>query len=221
METIKKSLLLRKKIKARKRNFVVKESNYIPRVKGRWRNPRGIHSASRQRHRGRPSLVSIGYGGPKLVRHLHSSGLEKTIVHNAKELLAIDPDKQGAIIASSTGKKRKQELLQLARVKKIRILNVKDAEKALEKIKSDFDSRKSFRAKKSREKSKKEEEKRRKAEEKKKEEEKKAEEKKKEGDEKKEVAESERSKETFPENQIEQDQAKRDQTEQNQAEQEK
>lgn len=179
MEHLKKALQLRKQIKARKRNFVVRESNFSPRIKARWRNPRGTHSAIRQKHRGRPNLVGIGYGGPKLVRNLHSSGLEKVLVHNAKELLAIDSHSQGAVIASSTGKKRKQELFQLALEKKIRVLNFKDLGKSLEKIKADLAVRKGLKEKKKIVKSKKEEEKKKKAEDKKKEAEKKTEEEKK------------------------------------------
>ncbi|MBI4983280.1 50S ribosomal protein L32e [Candidatus Woesearchaeota archaeon] len=161
-------LELRKKIKKSKPQFVERESKGYARIKPRWRYPRGTSSPIRRRLRGEPRLVTAGYGSPREVRGLHSSGLEKVVVSNAPGLQAIDPKKQGAIISSTVGNKKRLELLRLAVEKKIRVLNVKNAEKLIEKIQSEFAARKHSREDKLKEKGKKHEEKKYKAEDKKK-----------------------------------------------------
>ena len=80
-------------------------------------------------------------------------------MHNAKELSAVNPKTQGAVIASALGSKKRAELLKLAAEKRIRILSSKDASKALIKINEEFNSRKKSREDKNKEKSKKLEEK--------------------------------------------------------------
>ena len=156
-------LQLRKDMK--KPDFVVKESNFSPRVKVRWRFPRGRHSKVRQMHCGRPAMPNPGYGAPAEVRGLHQSGLEMVIVRNAQELQELNPKTQGAIIAASVGNKKKISLLELAQQKKITLLNVKDASTAAKKLVSDFEQRKEFRKRRAVEASKKEEQKKKKAEE--------------------------------------------------------
>ena len=156
-------LQLRKDMK--KPDFVVKESNFSPRVKVRWRFPRGRHSKVRQMHCGRPAMPNPGYGAPAEVRGLHQSGLEMVIVRNAQELQVLNPKTQGAIIAASVGNKKKISLLELAQQKKITLLNVKDASTAAKKLVSDFEQRKEFRKRRAVEASKKEEQKKKKAEE--------------------------------------------------------
>lgn len=156
-------LKLRKEMK--KPEFVVKESNFSPRVKVRWRFPRGRHSKVRQMHCGRPAMPNPGYGAPAAVRGLHASGLEMVVVHNAKELQIVNPKTQGAIIAASVGTKKRLSLLETAQQKKITLLNVKDASAASKKLVSEFEQRKEFRKKRAVEATKKEEQKKKKAEE--------------------------------------------------------
>jgi hypothetical protein len=111
-------------------------------------------------------MPNPGYGAPAEVRGLHPSGLEMVAVHNADELLAVNPKTQGAIVSSGLGKKKKLSLLELAQQKGIRVLNVKDAAKYIETIKNDFEKRKELRKEKSAQAGKKEEEKKKKGEEK-------------------------------------------------------
>ena len=164
MSDIKKLLGLRKRIKTSKPAFVVKESHFVAGVKKRWRFPRGKHSKVRQEHKGRPALVTTGYGSPKAVRGLHSSGLETVLVHNTTELLSLDPVSQGAVLASGLGGKKKLAMLTLANEKKIPVLNVKDSEVAAEEIKTKFTARVKARQEKLQVKTKKQEEKAKKAE---------------------------------------------------------
>ncbi|MBI2151950.1 hypothetical protein HYU21_04450, partial [Candidatus Woesearchaeota archaeon] len=107
-------LKLRNEAKKRKPHFKVKAANFSRRVKDRWRYPRGRHSPIRQKHRGKPRLVSIGYGSPSEVKGLHHSGMEMVMVHNASELLALDKTNQGAVLSAGLGGKKKLELLHLA-----------------------------------------------------------------------------------------------------------
>lgn len=145
--------------------FVVKESNFSPRVKVRWRYPRGRHSKVRQMHCGRPAMPNPGYGAPVEVRGLHKSGLQMIIVRNAQELQSLNPKTDGAIIAASVGVKKRLSLLEMAQQKKITLLNFKDASVTAKKLVSDFEQRKEFRKRKFVEASKKEEQKKKKAEE--------------------------------------------------------
>jgi large subunit ribosomal protein L32e len=179
-----------KTVVGRKKNkkpaFVVKESHYQARVKKRWRFPRGRHSQVRQMHKGKPAMPQPGYGAPRIVRGLHSSGLFPVVVRTSNELIAINVDKEGAVIASTVGNKRKLELLKLAEGKKISILNVKDIAQATKKITTAFASRKKARMDRLDSKIKKSEDKKKKAEEKK----------KKEAEDKKEEEKKETKKET-------------------------
>ncbi len=178
MSSLKQLLDLRRKAKRKQTRFVVKESYKISRIGERWRLPRGKHSGARQMHKGKPAKPTSGYGSPRAVRGLHSSGLQKVLVHTSSELLALDPQKQGAVLGSTLGNRKRLQLLQLALEKKIRVLNVKDASVLSQKIKTDFSKRQEQRKEALKTKSLKEEDKRKKAEEKRKKEEKEAKEKK-------------------------------------------
>ncbi len=164
----KKLLSVRNKAKKRKPGFVVKESKYQAGVKKRWRYPRGLHSPVRQRFGGRPALPRPGYGSPRSIRGLHSSGLAKVLVSTEAELLGVNVSTQGAVIRSTVGGRKRLRLLQLAQEKNIRVLNVKDVAKSVEGITTAFALRTKAKVTRSQEKSKKEDEKLKRAEEKKK-----------------------------------------------------
>ncbi|HIH11928.1 TPA: 50S ribosomal protein L32e [Candidatus Woesearchaeota archaeon] len=156
-------LALRLKAKKKKPHFVIKESHFVTRIKARWRYPRGRHSAARQEHRGRPALVTPGYGGPVAVRGLHSSGLRRVIVSTPKQLLIIKPAEEGIIIASSVGSKKRLQLLTLAQEKKITVLNFKDVPARVASLRQAVDERKKHRISVLQRKSTKDEERKRKA----------------------------------------------------------
>ncbi len=168
MENKKRLLAVRNKAKKIKPRFVVKATNFSARVKERWRFPHGRHSAIRQKDRGKPVLVSIGYRSPREVRGLHASGLERVMVHSESHLMTVDPKTQGAVIGSGVGEKKKLALLKIAAEKKIRVLNVKDSNVLSTKIMTAFDARCKMRAEKMKQQVSKVEEKKKRAEEKKK-----------------------------------------------------
>jgi len=149
-------------------DFLVKESKFVDRIKSRWRFPMGRHSKVRQFHCGRPAMPTPGYGSPREVRGLHSSGLRPVAVATVDELKSLDSASEGAVIVSTVGNKKRLDLLQFALANKIRVINVKDSQKLIEKIHQNLDERQKLKKEKSEIKSKKQLEKERKAEEKKK-----------------------------------------------------
>ena len=162
--------------KRKKPDFLVKESKFSARVKARWRYPRGKHSKVRQRHCGRQALPNPGYGAAKETRGMHPTGLEVVNVSTLKQLEGIDKAKQGVLLSSTLGKRKRLLLLQEAQKNGLNVLNVKDLAEKIKIITDSFAQRKKAKSEKLKEKDKKKEEKKKKAEEKKAEE-KKAEEK--------------------------------------------
>ena len=90
------------------------------------------------------------------------------VVSNEKDIMALNPATDGAVIASGVGKKKKLYLLNVAQQKKVRVLNVRDIPKAIATITEAFVLRVASRKKKLAEKTVKTEEKKKKADEKKK-----------------------------------------------------
>ena len=156
-------LKIRKEAKKRKPNFVVKESHYSARVKSRWRIARGKHSGVRQFHKGKARMPNPGYGSNKVVKGLHPSGLSPILVHKISDLDNLKAEKQGVIIASGVGKRKKLELLKLAQGKKLVVLSVKDLATSIKDIEAKFEVRKKAREDKVKAKGKKEDEKKKKA----------------------------------------------------------
>jgi large subunit ribosomal protein L32e len=170
METIKKLLDIRKKSKKSKPDFIIKESKFSSGVKKRWRTPRGMHNGSRQYHKGKPVKPTTGYGSPKAVRHLHQSGKKIVLVKNTEDLEGLNKDTQIITIAR-IGKKKMLAILGVAEKNNLEVTNVKDINKKVEQISTDFAARKKLRETKQNDKNKKEVEKNKRAEEKKKKEE--------------------------------------------------
>jgi len=81
--TINKELLsMREKVSSHKPNFVRQESWRYKRISESWRKPKGIDNHQRkQKSRGRPTIVKIGYGGPTAAKGLHPSGYTDNLIH--------------------------------------------------------------------------------------------------------------------------------------------
>ncbi len=75
-----------------------------------WRKPRGKHSKLRKHMGYRIPIVNPGYRTPKAVRGLHPSGFKEVLVHNVNELREINPDLEGARIASTVGYKKRIDI---------------------------------------------------------------------------------------------------------------
>jgi len=156
-----KLLETRNSIKKKKPDFTRKDSNKKKRLGTRWVRPKGLHNKLRLGRKGHRNVVSTGYGSPKAVRGLHSSGLEAVIVSN-KELDKIDPKNQGIVISGTVGMRKKAEIVKEAQSRGIKILNLKDSTSFLKKVDDAIKSRKDTRDRKK--KKKEEGEKKRKAE---------------------------------------------------------
>ncbi len=79
-----------------------------------WRKPKGRHNKMRERQRGYPAIVRIGY------KQAEKEQLK--LIKNLNELSAIKTGE--SIIIGKIGKKKKMEIVKIAKEKKIKILNI-------------------------------------------------------------------------------------------------
>ena len=107
----------------KKPKFMKQGTNYLKRLKKRWRKPRGRDSKLRIREKSKGKLPNIGYRAPRSTRGLHPSGLREVYVQNIKDLEKIDPKIQAGRLSSTIGKKKKKEMAKIAKEMKIRLLN--------------------------------------------------------------------------------------------------
>jgi large subunit ribosomal protein L32e len=119
----KDRLKLRKQIKKRKPEFLREEWFRYKRIQKNWRKPDGISSKMRRNLKYRPSMVRIGFRGPKETRGLHPSGFEEIVIFNIADLQTIDPKTQAARIGSSVGTKKRINIEKKAEELEVRILN--------------------------------------------------------------------------------------------------
>ncbi len=134
-------LELSKRIKKKKPEFI-KQDYKLKKIKRNWRKPKGIDSKMRLRFRGNSKIVSPGYGSPVEVKGLHSSGLKMVFVASPAELEKVNKDKEGIIIRSGVGQRKRVEIINKAKEKGIRVLSVKDSEAFLKKVSEIMASRK-------------------------------------------------------------------------------
>ena len=121
----KQQLILRKHIKSRTPRFLRDQWFRYKRIPMTWRRPRGITSKFRMNKGYRPSLVRIGFRGPKDVRGLHSSGFEEVLIHNVLDLQKLNPKTQAARIGGTVGTRKRIDIAKKAAELDIRILNMK------------------------------------------------------------------------------------------------
>ena len=118
----------RKEHKKKKPHFIQQDSHKKKGVPQKWRKPRGRHSKMRLQLRSYHRCPKVGWGSPGAVKGLHPKGLEIMMVHTLSELDHIDNTKQGIILGSGVGMKKKMALLEAAQSKNITLLNVKNIE---------------------------------------------------------------------------------------------
>lgn len=132
-----KPLKARKRAKKKKPNFVRPESWRYLKLKESWRRPRGLDHKVRRKIKGWPPGVSVGYKGPKDARGLHPSGYREVLVHNAKEVSAIDPKSEAARIAHTVGKRKRVQIIAEAKQREVFILNFKPVKEKVEEEKEE------------------------------------------------------------------------------------
>ena len=119
---------LEKRQEAKEHNpeFVRPESWRYVRLDAAWRKPKGIdHHQRKQKSRGRPGLVKVGYGGPRDARGLHPSGYTDNLVHNLADLKGLDPKKDGVRLGHGVGTRKRKEIVARAVEGKFKIFNAR------------------------------------------------------------------------------------------------
>jgi len=127
----KEKLELRDKVAKSRPEFKRPESWRYKRLETTWRKPKGIDNHQRkQKSRGRPGLVKVGYGGPKIARGLHPSGYTDNLVYNINDLEKLNPKIDGVRIGHSVGTKKRKEIAIKSIEKKFKIFNARVSERA-------------------------------------------------------------------------------------------
>ncbi|NJF25322.1 50S ribosomal protein L32e [Thermococcus sp. Bubb.Bath] len=118
-------LKIRAQLKRKKPRFLRQEWWRYPKFKNnpKWRKPKGIDSKMRLKKKGKARSPSIGWSSPRAVRRLHPSGYEEVLVHNVRELEAIDPTRQVARIAGTVGARKREMILARAKELGVKVLN--------------------------------------------------------------------------------------------------
>jgi large subunit ribosomal protein L32e len=88
-----------------------------------WRRPRGQQSKQRRHYKYRSTIVSIGFRGPAATRGLTPTGFRPVVVSTPKEIAALTPTSDAAIIARTVGTKRRLVLEEAARKAGVHVLN--------------------------------------------------------------------------------------------------
>ncbi len=120
---VKAMLEKRAEVSGRRPEFLRQEWFRYAKLGKKWRKPRGMHSKMRRHYKYRPTIVSIGFRGPALVRGLASSGFQEVLVYNPSNLDIIDPKTQAAKIGGTVGGKKRSAIIEKADQLKIRVLN--------------------------------------------------------------------------------------------------
>ena len=130
--TINKELIAkRQEIKEHNPDFVRPESWRYVRLQTNWRKPKGMDNHQRkQKSRGRPGLVKVGYGTPKIAYGLHPSGYTDNLIHNASDLENLNPKEDGIRFGHSVGAKKRRDIMKIAIEKKFKVFNARVSQNA-------------------------------------------------------------------------------------------
>jgi large subunit ribosomal protein L32e len=121
--------------KKQKPDFQTTNSWRHLRVAKRWRRPRGIDNKMRERIKGWPQVVKIGYKKPKKMRHKYFSGteaLEEFLVSNLSDLDLVLPHKHVVRIDGKLGTRKKEQIYQEAISWGLKVLNPIQARETFE-----------------------------------------------------------------------------------------
>ena len=105
-----------------KPRFLRQSATYLKRLGNKWRRPKGNQSKLRMHKKHKGFLPNPGYGADKDLRGLHPSGLKEVLVHNINELNSLNSS-VAARIAAGVGRKKRMEIMRVAKEKSIKILN--------------------------------------------------------------------------------------------------
>ncbi len=158
MKEQKELLEVRKKLKAKKPKFLRQDAHKKGRVSNNWRKPKGLQSKMRLNKKGYRKSVTTGWKSPAAVRGMDKSGLIPIIINNIKDMLKLDKNIHGIIIAKKVGIKKREDIVLKAKEAGMKILNIDDPENYLKNIKENMKQRKDKKKKIEKDKQKKKEE---------------------------------------------------------------
>ncbi len=116
----------RQEVASSRPDFRRQESWRYVRLQSAWRKPKGKDNHQRkQLSRGRPGLVKVGYGGPRIARGLHPSGFTDNLVHTTSDLQGLDPKKDGVRLGHGVGVKKRKEILSKAVEMRFKVFNAR------------------------------------------------------------------------------------------------
>ena len=122
----KEKLALRDEVAQSRPKAKRAESWRYKRLETTWRKPKGVDNHQRkQKSRGRPGLVKVGHGGPKISLGLHPSGYTDNLVHNINDLEKLNPKTDGVRLGHSVGTKKRKEIVTKAIEKKFKVFNAR------------------------------------------------------------------------------------------------
>jgi large subunit ribosomal protein L32e len=92
-----------------------------------WRKPQGHHSRSRLKKKGAAPMPQAGFRTDKDHRGKHPSGYEEVLVHNTSDLEELE-EGEAARIGSTVGGRKREQIIEKADEKDIKVLNRGDSE---------------------------------------------------------------------------------------------
>ena len=114
------------KVASTRPEFKRPESWRYKRLQTTWRKPKGVDNHQRkQKSRGRPGIVKVGYGGPNAAKGLHPSGFTDNLVYNVSDLEKLNPKTDGVRLGHSVGTKKRKEIMAKALEKKYKVFNAR------------------------------------------------------------------------------------------------
>ena len=127
----KEKLEARRQASESRPKFIRAESWRYDRIKPNWRKPKGVDNHQRkQKSRGRPGLVKIGYGTPTIAKGLHPSGYTDNLVHSINDLENLNPKQDGIRFGHSVGTKKRNELMKVILERKFKVFNARVSQNA-------------------------------------------------------------------------------------------
>lgn len=129
----------------RRKPKFVRQKSYLLKFRKKdpvWRAPRGNCNKLRVGKKGHSKKPSIGYGTPSDIRGFHKIGLKEVFVSTLNDLNNINPKEEGIILNAGLGARNKIKLLEKAKEKKIHVINFKDIDTYIKKVKEDLNKNK-------------------------------------------------------------------------------
>ena len=127
----KEKLEARRQASESRPKFIRAESWRYDRIKPNWRKPKGVDNHQRkQKSRGRPGLVKVGYGTPNIAKGLHPSGYTDNLVHSINDLENLNTKQDGIRFGHSVGTKKRNELMKVILERKFKVFNARVSQNA-------------------------------------------------------------------------------------------